>query len=132
MVPVEAPIQDGAQAVAARLEREALLGPNPLAGTAPEDYRKPDQFFAHLLHAGATRARRDGATAALGSDREHRASAHADHPIRWRQDAYPDRTLPPRDERRCVMGWIRSESCSRAAAAGGIVGLSSEAGYKVR
>ena len=37
-----------------------------VAGTAPEDYREPDAVLrAHLLHAGAARARGHGAAPAL-------------------------------------------------------------------
>ena len=40
-----------------------------VAGTAPEDYRDPAQFFRpHLLHAGAARARWHGPAATLRED----------------------------------------------------------------
>ena len=72
-----------------------------VAGTAPEDYREAGAVLrAHLLHAGAARARRHGAAPALGQDREHRAGAHAHHPVRRRQDAHADHALPPGEERR--------------------------------
>ncbi len=72
-----------------------------VAGTAPEDYREARPVLrAHLLHAGAARARGHGAAPALGQDREHRAGAHAHHPVRRRQDAHADHALPPGDERR--------------------------------
>ncbi len=72
-----------------------------VAGTAPEDYRDPAQFFARTCF---TRALREHAGMVLrrlsGQDREHRAGAHAHHPVRRRQDAHAHHAVPPGEERR--------------------------------
>ncbi len=72
-----------------------------VAGTAPEDYRDPAQFFARTCF---TRALREHAGMVLrrlsGQNRQHRAGADAHHPVRRRQDAHADHALPPGDERR--------------------------------
>lgn len=70
-----------------------------VAGTAPEDYRDPAQFFlAHLLDARTARARRPSAPQARGQDRQYRPGPDPDHPVRWRQDAHAHGPVPPRHE----------------------------------
>lgn len=72
------------------------------AGTAPEDYRKPEQFFARTCF---TRALREHAgtwcCAAFRPHRQHRSGPDADHAVRWWQDTHAHDALPPREERRC-------------------------------
>ena len=71
-----------------------------VAGTAPEDYRDPAQFFARTCF---TRALREHAGMVLrrlsGQNRQHVAGAHAHHPVRRRQDAHAHHAVPPGDER---------------------------------
>jgi hypothetical protein len=60
-----------------------------IAGTAPDDYTKPDQFFARTCFTRAQRACRNGAAALIRRNEQYRAGPDADHPVRRRQDAYP-------------------------------------------
>ncbi len=79
-----------------------------VAGTAPDDYRKPDQFFSRTCF---TRALREHAGMVLApafrQDRERRAGAHAHHPVRRRQDAYAHHALPSGEQRRGGVGLSR-------------------------
>src|SRR4029450_1039999 len=67
-----------------------------VAGTAPEDYREPAQFFARTCFTSALRenAGWHGPAAAGGRDEQHRTSAHTHYPVWWWEDAYPDGVLP--------------------------------------
>ena len=72
-----------------------------VAGTAPEDYRDPAQFFARTCF---TRALREHAGMVLrrlsGRTDNTVAGAHAHHPVRRRQDAHAHHAVPPGEERR--------------------------------
>ena len=68
------------------LDEFAIALERVVAGTAPEDYRDPEPFFARTCFTRALRSHRVE-TAEGREDREHRAGPHADHLVR-RQDAH--------------------------------------------
>ena len=72
-----------------------------VAGTAPDDYRDPAQFFARTCF---TRALREHSGMVLrrlsGENREHVARADAHHTVRRRQDAHAYHAVPPCEKRR--------------------------------
>ena len=63
-----------------------------VTGIAPDDYERPDRFFAHVLHAGIDRARGDGVAPAHRQDDQHRAGADPGDAVRARLDAYARRS----------------------------------------
>ena len=65
-------------------------------GTAPEDYRDPEQFFSRTFFTQALKEHtRHRPATAFRRDREHRPGALPGHPVRRRQDPHPDIPLPP-------------------------------------
>ena len=89
-----------------------------VAGTAPDDYRDPDQFFARTCFTRALREHAgNGAASAFRQDRKHRPGAHAHHAVRRRQDPYAHHAVPPRQQRRRALSATPASpnSCSEAA-----------------
>ena len=72
-----------------------------VAGTAPEDYRKPDQFFARTCFTRALREHAGMVLRRLSGRTENTAPVlDAHYPVRWWQDAHADHALPPGEQRR--------------------------------
>ena len=71
-----------------------------VAGTAPQDYRDPAQFFARTCFTRALREHSGMVLRRLSGKTENTSPVlTSDHPIRWRQDSHADHAVPPCDER---------------------------------